>query len=279
MKLEVIGDSNKGRFDEGLANQVNAEIEAQERKKRLEEKLRKEPEVKKPNIQECEFDKSKFVLIEPNLNSHFNQPFYVAMERSRIGQNFYEALDDLHNAGSFMLTPKLFVEYAYALYKGNNKTKRVYDGNGTRLSKDKILELWSDLFVPKKDRSDKAEFLDTEFLFTLSGNINVLYRRFSSTNEQVVINEELNSDTLLEGKLFGSGDGLDIRFWLENCTSQGLPSKRLPKLPPILGYIPPRKGGVRVPIIYTQADELYLDCNSDPHNKSTVGVREAKLVK
>src|SRR3989344_2503675 len=262
--IHIIGDQEKRKYDEDLVSQVNAEIETEERRKRLEDKRKAKEEPKLGQPKSEEIDKSKFVLVESE-----NRPLLYAMERSRFGLNFEDTQQNLHDHNAFMPTPLDFVNYLAELQKGLNGVKEVYDGNGKQLQKEEIKGLLKTIM--EKTEGITGEWLDAKFGTGPHGSMFITYHVFRKDSRLAII-DSLILDTLLEDK------EIDYVFWLNEHTRQGLPRKGNPRNDTLF-YTFPTDNAVAT-FLTSGKDSPNLNCNFNKDYKShDFGVREVRIVR
>jgi len=148
----------------------------------------------------------------PNLNDYIYVPpikLYVAKERTLYGKNWYGAHEELHKQGLQMLTIPEFIEFIKYLKNGYQNREEA------RQILDEILtarEPW------------RAEWLDAYFK-VINGELHINYNHRTINGELKPGKSELLEDCLMENKL----PDIDLRYWLKNATSQGLPSENIPQ--------------------------------------------------
>ena len=195
------------------------------------------------NIQEViEFPYNVLVMdYIPSIN------LYVSREKILHGNNWYKCHEDLNKKGLQMLTIPKFIHYINYLKENPNS-------NNNKILDD-ILEVRSPW---------RAEWLDAKF-----GNNTITDHKELYKNKLEKVTENLE-DCLMEDKF----PGIDLEYWLNNHTKQGLPLKNTPK--GNLYYYYPRNGTVAR--FSADSGRANLDCNRNPDDSdSDLGVRAAKI--
>ena len=148
----------------------------------------------------------------PNLNGFVYVPsikLYVAKERTLNGKNWYGAHEELHKQGLQMLTiPEFigFIKYLKKEYQNRKEAKQILDEILT------VRNPW------------RAEWLDASFK-VINEKLHINYNHRTINGELKPGNSEPLEDCLMENKT----PGIDLDYWLNNPTKQGLPRKDTPK--------------------------------------------------
>src|SRR3989338_169772 len=130
MNINIIGDQGQRKYDEDLASQVNAEIEAEERREEIEKRradlqarLQGEKQNPKPKFKNFTIDeliiagreyiwlpqpKSQFTIEHPTLGG---DGIGIAKQKQHQSRDWYQAHAELHQSGLYMLTISEYVEF------------------------------------------------------------------------------------------------------------------------------------------------------------------------
>jgi len=201
-------------------------------------------------------EKANVETMAPNLDGYIYVPsigLYVAKERTLFGKSWYEAHEELHEQGLQMLTIPEFIEFIKYLksgYQNKEESEQILDEILT------VRNPW------------RAGWLDAYFK-NVNGILHINYKH-RNVNEQLKpqCNEPLE-DCLMENKF-----GIDLDYWLNNSTKQGLPRKDDPKGK--LYYWHSRDG--KVAWLDASSDWAGLNCGESPGiSGSSLGVRAAKI--
>ncbi len=188
--------------------------------------------------------------------------------------SFFEARNLLKELGSFMLNPKLFVEFLNLLRSGN-----VLDGNKKQIDS-KELETISNEIIGLRDpmRAEWLNHLYKSQVIDWNQVLGVNYEKKDSLGNLIQVTEVLDEKTLLEIKVLiessGKVLGISLIEWLNNPTPQGLPKINVG--PGDTLYWPPKDGKAVGFCVDSKARYLQLDLTPDM-GKNIVGVREAKI--
>ena len=206
---------------------------------------------KKPNIEPSTV---------PNLTSYIYVPpidLYVAKGKTLHGKNWYEAHKELHKQGLQMLTIPEFIEFIK--YLKRNPTK----------DSEKILD---EILTARKPW--RGEWLDADFKF-IDDKLHINYNYRTINGELKPLNSEPLEDCLMENK----EPGIDLEYWLNNPTKQGLPRKDTPGGK--LYYWCPVKDNDSVGGFYANSDgaELHYNWSSDGHPSVLVRATKTRELK
>jgi len=145
----------------------------------------------------------------PSLDGYIYVPnikLYVSKERTLNMKNWYEAHEELHKQGLQMLTIPEFIEFIKYLKQNPNQEN------------DKVLD--EVLTVRKPWR---FEWLDANFK-VINKKLHINYNHRTINGELKPLNSEPLEDCLMEDNVLG----IDLEYWLNNPTKQGLPGKDTP---------------------------------------------------
>ena len=268
MKIHIIGDQGSRKYDEGLVNKVNEQIEAEERRKRLEDRrarLQTESQpVKKTKSEEAKpktgvlnqtgFNLSDYLILEGNTHGSYSYPdLLVARERSKEGKNWTDTQTELRTENSYMLTIRQFVDLLSML-----KSDKVYDGTGTQLKSEEVTTLLNEIREVRAPY--RSEHLDAKFNKQVT-QTQITYHKIKSDGSIEEVTENLEECVMIDTRI-------DLNSWLANSTTQGLPKR----LKGDLYYHSPRHGAVARFIANTYG--AGLNCYRSPINaNASLGVR------
>ena len=172
---------------------------------------------------------------------------YVSDNKILHGNNWYKCHEELNKQELLMLTIPEFIHYIKYLKQNPNS-------NNTKILDD-ILTVRSPW---------RAEWLDAKF-----DRNNITYNKINNNKLEEVT--ETLEECLMEDKL----PGIDLEYWLNNHTNQGLPLKNTPKGK--LYYYHTRNDTVAWFDAFSV--RAGLDCGGGPDGSdSDLGVRAARLV-
>ena len=185
----------------------------------------------------------------------------VATERTYNGNNWNQAHESLRQEGSLMLTIRQYVDFLNLLKSG-----KAHDGKGNIVAKSRLDGILDEIVTVRNPW--RAEWLDAKF--SSKGTLRKdWYVEYHNPRDDGAVNEQLE-DCLRNDKT----PGIDLDYWLQNATAQGLPPKNNPD--GSLYYYHPRDG--RVAGFYASSVRAVLYCDWNLANSdSSLGVRAAKI--
>ena len=154
-----------------------------------------------------------YLILPGKTHGTYSYPdILIAIDRVHLGKNWTECQETLAEEGSFMPTPRQYVDFLSHLKSG-----KVYDGTGARVDSGKISAILDDILTVRDPY--RAEWLDAKFTQQRS-QWYITYHKIKSngTLEEV-------TDPLQECLMSDKSPGIDLDYWLKNATSQGLPTK------------------------------------------------------
>jgi hypothetical protein len=204
----------------------------------------------------------KYIILEGKTHGSYSYPdMVVAMEKSHHNNNQDVTHQLLQQEHSYMLTFRQGVDFFNLLRSG-----KAYDGRGQQVTPQRLQEVLDDIM--KVQGSWRAERFDA--MFSKQGRqLNIIYHIIQPDGSLQEVTEALD-DCLMKDKK----PGIDLQYWLQNATPQGLPPKNIPNGD--LWYWHPRDG--RVARFDAVSDGACLDCDGNPqYSGSGLGVRVAKI--
>ena len=258
MTIDIIGDNpRRSRYDPNLANEFNKQVEDEERRKKLEERLdaRKKPEeVVKPEkvAVSADFDPSQYVLV-PEHN------VLIAKEATLKEKKWRETHFELAKDGLYMPRIDVFMQHFKNVRDAYSGERSLFNGNNAELSDSELDHLWK--YLAFSDGSLCVTWLDA--LFEDIGLAGRPSQRWIWTNHRTAGNNLVGDHVPLEWHL--AEDGV---IDLKHLNSQGLP---LPTAKSIsqkcsagssIEYMCPTNG--RVAGYSSAARNAYLCCGKDP---------------
>ena len=202
-----------------------------------------------------------YIILPGRKHGSYEYPdLLVPAERTHKGKKWYQAKESLYLDGSYMITPRQFVDFINLLRSGN-----AYDGLGVKLDTKRVKALLDDILEQKDPY--RAEWLDARF--AQSGKtLNVMYHKIKSDGSIEDVAEPLQ-DCLMEDKQ----PGISLDYWLRNANNQGLPPKNISD-GSIYYWYPRDKTVARVG---AGPSRVGLDAYGDPvDSNSLLGVRAAR---
>ena len=194
--------------------------------------------------------KTDKTILEKRINENINVPnlkgyiyvhsikLYVAKERISTRNNWYETHEELHKKGLQMLTIPEFIEFI----------KYLKDGYKDRKEAEQILDEILTIRSPQR-----AEWLDADFK-VINEKLHINYNHRTINGELKPRNSEPLEDCLMEAKT----PGIDLEYWLNHPTKQGLPGKYT--LNGNLYYRCPMKDNNSVAGLYVDSAGTALSC-------------------
>src|SRR3989344_4015972 len=162
-----------------------------------------------------------------------------------VGINFDQAEKISNSLNGFMNTPSLLAEALKIMKSGEG-----YDGLGNKLQSTKLKEAFKEITEVKL--SWRAEWLGHNYS-RKDGEMQVTYTKFVN-GKLTKVTEPLDQKTLMKDK------NINLEDWINNPTSQGLPSNNVSD--GSLRYWPPKKESVAW--FDADASRAGLDCDWDP---------------
>src|SRR3989338_9287249 len=206
--------------------------------------------------------KNWIILPENNKVGNSSYPkILVSTERSYSNKNWDECQKLLHKNNEFMLTIRQFIDFLSLLISGDAEY-----ANGEKVPKEEAKRLLDEI-IELRDPW-RAELLDAKFSKT-GDKLFITYHKIKDDGSLEEFTEELK-DCLMKNKV----PGIDLKCWLLNSTSCGIPKSRIPN--GNLYYWHPRDGSVAV--IRNEYSGLDLYLGGGPGNAfGGLGVRRAKI--
>jgi len=127
------------------------------------------------------------------------------------GNNWYKTHEELHKQGLYMPTLKQFADFLKVL-----KTGKVFDGQGKRLPSTRLEQIFNK--ITKVRKPWRAEWLDANF--EARGGVKYIDYNHRTINGQL---QPQNSEALQSYLGENRAQGIDLEYWIENSTFQGLP--------------------------------------------------------
>ena len=188
----------------------------------------------------------------------------VPTQRTHLGETWDQVSQSVPREG-IMLTIRQYADFLSHLKSG----RAVYDGKGARFDQSKVNALLDDILTVRSPY--RAEWLDAKFskMGLVRATWNITYHKIENDGRLTEVTEPLQ-DCLRENKT----PGINLEYWLNNATQQGLPPKDTPN--GNLYYWNPSDG--RVARFGADSDGVDLGCNWDPrYSDGGLGVRVAKI--
>ncbi len=208
----------------------------------------------------------KYILL-PETKDH--PDIQIAREVTHKGKNWHQAQELLKQEDSSMLSPDLFAEFLRLL----KSEKRLYDGLGNLINLMEGQKIKEE--ITEKRNPWRSEWLDNKYvkqggIFGIGSKLAVVYHKFDSSGKLVEVIEKIDADTMMQNKT----PGINLEYWINNPTSQGLPKQNNPEGSLVYWY--PRDGNVAGFI--ADAGRVVLCCGGDPaYSYPALGVRRAKI--
>jgi len=205
---------------------------------------------------------SKYILL-PGIYPY--PSLLISKERKYLGKNWEETHEELKKENSFMLTPRLFVDFLKLLKSGNTN-----DENKNRIPDSENEFILNDILT--KRNPYRGEWLDAKFmkfkrefyekLFILYDTKSGVEPSLFGSLECCLIEEDMNF--------------IDLNYWLSNVTSQGMPPLNCPD--GNISYYSPKENRVASFWVAPYNGPCF-DCDRDPKGLTVFGVRPAKIIK
>jgi len=172
-RTHIIGDQGQRKYDEGLVNQVNEQIEAEERREELEKRRAELQTVKKTKSEEekpiillpgnCIFLEAKeHISVDGRLTKYQYPDTIIAQDTMYPGLDWYKTHEILQSQGLAMPTIRQHIDKMTLIKKGLLQELPVYDGNKNNIAKWKLQELWNKYFS-KQQQGWNGQWLDARF--------------------------------------------------------------------------------------------------------------------
>jgi len=184
--------------------------------------------------------------------------------RSFIGNiNWQQGIKLNLGLGGRTLSPRQYADFLGLLKSGN-----AVDGNGRKIPKKKLTEVFSEIIQVRDPY--RAEWLDADFKYS-SGKLWIhSNHRLVNGNLDAGYKKELES-CLMKDRT----PGIDLDYWIKNATMQGLPPINNPNGK--LYYWCPDKDNNSVARFDADSGRAYLDCCRGPsYTDSSLGVRHVR---
>ena len=154
-----------------------------------------------------------YLILPGKTHGTYSYPdILIAIDRVHLGKNWTECQETLAEEGSFMPTPRQYVDFLSHLKSG-----KVYDGTGARVDSGKISAILDDILTVRDPY--RVEWLDAKFT-QQRNQWYITYHKIKSNGNLEEVTEPLQ-ECLMSDKL----PGISLDYWLKNATSQGLPTK------------------------------------------------------
>lgn len=200
----------------------------------------------------------RFVILPGDHGNRSYPDLLVALPRMRRGIPFDEAHRLLRGRSSFMLSPRVFLDFVDHLLGGN-----VHIGTGAKA--DSRIVAMALQGIVQKGPPARGEWLDSVFSRGDDGNWRVAYRKIQPSGLFQEVVEDLEPCLMTD-------DRVDFQAWREHATSQGMPPIGTPK--GYLRYFAPVDGGVA----HFAANSATVKFGCHWLGQAPIlGVREAKL--
>jgi len=216
---------------------------------KLEEQKNKTPRQEPRKVAQAEVKDLRGHIYIPKID------LYVAKEKTLHGKDWHQSHAELHKQGMQMLTIPQFIEFVkyLKLEPRNQEYQKILD---------EILTVRDPM---------RAEWLDADFK-VVNGTLHANYSHRTINGKLQPQNSEPLDAYLMEDKT----PGINLDYWLNNATAQGLPPKNTPK--GNLWYWHPRNDNNSVARFIALSVGAYLYCGSEPqYSDSALGVRVAKI--
>ena len=218
---------------------------------RQEPELTPQPQPTQEPEQETDIILQDYILLE---GTNKYQDTFISTTRSFQDNNWNKTHELLHAKNLYMPTIRHFVDFLKLL-----RTGRAFNGNGDRISSSQLDAIYKEITEVRDPW--RSEWLDAKF----EDNIVYYHHRIQQGSLQPVISERLDPY-----KRQDKTPGIDLEYWINNSTSQGLPLDNTPG--GNLYYWHPRNGAVARFI--ASSVRAYLICDGDPwYSVSSLGVR------
>ena len=269
---------------------------SKERERQLLEELMKPP--KQYSIQNQNVNLEDYIVLEGKQHGSYSYPdLYVAQHRLSLTpeietsartlnlqiQNTAQELTGNHYIGNInweqalklnlkanntTLTLRQAADLIYLILDGIEGKRKVYNGKGQELNKDKLVQTYNELFEIRDPW--RGEWLDADFKVHNSVlHINYEHKLDANGNLKPQRTEPLEY-CLMEDKR------VDIRSWIENSTFQGFPTKKVKE--GIFNYWYPRSDNNSVAWFVAGSGWAFLVCDWVPGvSIPALGVRAVKL--
>ena len=203
---------------------------------------------------------NSYLILPGNQHGSYEYPdLLVSTERTHQGRNWNQAHELLKQEDGFMLNIRQYVDFLKMLKSGN-----AFDGSGNKVDPSRLSTILEDIIAVRSPW--RAEWLDAKFSSegTLRKKWHVEYHNAQGNPIKEELEDCLRSD---------KRPGIDLDYWLNNATNQGLPPKNNDN--GSLYYWHPRNG--KVAWFYAFSDRADLGCYWDPSDSvAGLGVRFAR---
>jgi len=204
--------------------------------------------------------KNKFIILEGRAHGSYSYPdLLVSMGKYLFNKNSYEQYEALHKKNSFMLHPRMFVDFLSLISSGKS-----YNGNGKKVSSEKLNFVLGEIINARDPW--RTENLDAYFEVK-NRAMNIMYYKLNADGKFEKVIEPLQ-DCLMEDKC------INLQDYIKNANEQGFPNKNIKEGD--LFYGRPRLDCVAWFIANCGRADLYCIRNPSGSN-SSLGVRFAKI--
>ncbi len=203
-----------------------------------------------------------YVILPGKTHGSYSYPdLLVATERTYLGNTWFQAHESLAREGGFMLTLRQYVDFLQMLTSG----RKVYDGRGRELDSSKKTHIIKDIM--EKVNPWRSEWLDADFK-VVGGVLHINYAH--KVNGSNLIPQK--SEPLQGGLMIDKKPGINLEYWLNHATPQGLPPTDNPGGE--LWYRYPLNDNNSVAGFFAFSDGANLSCSRNPQSSvSGLGVR------
>ena len=220
---------------------------------------KQEPPKQEPRIIQAQtgINPEDYIFLEGKTGKHGYPDTLIKMKKSLFNRNWNEQHEQLSQNGMHMLTIRKFADFLTLL-----KTGKAYDGNGNRISQQKIDSILDEITALRNPW--RAEFLDALFE-EKNGVLHINYNHRIKNGKLQALNSE-PLDCLMQDKT----PGINLDSWLKTADKHGLPTTRTKNGD--LRYWHPRAN--RAAGFVADSDWAILDCYRYPEDSdSSLGVR------
>src|SRR3989344_3534839 len=170
--------------------------------------------------------KNKFIILEGRAHGSYSYPdLLVSMGKYLFNKNSYEQYEALHKKNSFMLHPRMFVDFLSLISSGKS-----YNGNGKKVSSEKLNFVLGEIINARDPW--RTENLDAYFEVK-NRAMNIMYYKLNADGkfEKVIdsLKRDLNSEIPTKDRLIKEAfyNMLKIYNSLDKTVSREETSKKL----------------------------------------------------
>ena len=193
----------------------------------------------------------RYILLEGRDHGDYSYPdLLISMDKSHARMSWYETHAALARNGSYMLTIRQFADLLALLKSG-----KAFDGSGKLLGKSVSENIFDEIVA--RSNVSQSEWLDAKF--SRKGLAQKLYITYHKIRASGILDEV--TEPLDKCLSWSKKPGIDINFWLDSSTLQGMPGNHAPDGD--VYYLCPRNGKVASFTAY--ADKVIFSCREDPH--------------